>query len=227
MLAEYSRRMPFVAWHAPSRSQLRLRSLSRYTGSLTEQHTRERNQLHAAQGTADTEPSMIRDLKRSLASLERRIVKLRLAAVALVRADDALRQGFDLLHSIPGVAQTSAIHLLAELGTLPPGLSVRQWVAHSGLDPVHQVSGTSVSKPSKISRAGNRHLRRALYMPALVGCRFDPHLKAFYHQLLNRHKARMQALIAVARKILHAVYGILKTNTPYNGAKLFPEITPL
>ena len=51
---------------------------------------------------------------------------------------------------------------------------MRQWVARSGVDPVHQVSGTSVHKPSRMSRAGNRYLRRALYMPALVAVRLDP-----------------------------------------------------
>jgi transposase len=61
--------------------------------------------------------------------------------------------------------QISAIQLLGELATLSPDMTVRQWVAHSGLDPAHEVSGTSVRKQSRISRAGNRHLRRALYMP--------------------------------------------------------------
>jgi transposase len=62
-------------------------------------------------------------------------------------------------------------------------MTVRQWVAHSGLDPAHQLSGSSVHKTSRISRHGNRHLRRALYMPALVGVRFDPHRKGFYNLL--------------------------------------------
>ena len=59
-------------------------------------------------------------------------------------------------------------------------------------------------------------------MPALVAVRRDPHLKAFYETLLSRHKAKLQALIAVARKLLHAIYGILRTQTAYDGSKLFP-----
>ena len=102
----------------------------------------------------------------------------------------------------------------------------QQWVAHSGLDPAHQVSGSSVKKPSRISRAGNRNLRRVLYMPALVAIQHDPHIKAFYHSLVERHKAKMQALIAVARKRLHAIYGIFKSNTTYDGRKLFPNLIP-
>jgi len=226
-LAEYSRRMPFVAWRAPEREGLRLRTISRHIAGLTVEHTRESNRLHAVRGSAATPRCVVADLKRSLASLERRMVRLRREAVTLVQADDAMRQRFELLTGIPGIAEISALQLLGELAPLSPEMSVRQWVAHSGLDPAHEVSGSSVHKRSRISRAGNRHLRRALYMPALVAVRRDPHLKAFYSALVSRHKAKMQALIAVARKLLHAIYGIFKSQTPYDGQKLFPTLLPV
>lgn len=223
-LCEYSRRMPFVAWRAPAREGLRLRTISRHIDGLTMEHTREQNRLHAAQGSVATPRCVVLDLKRSLAGLKRRIVRLRREAMVLVRADAVLRQRFELLTSVPGIAEISALQLLGELTPLSEEMSVRQWVAHSGLDPAHVVSGTSVHRPSRISRAGNRHLRRALYMPALVASRFDPHLKAFYETLLARHKAKLQALIAVARKLLHAIYGIFRSQTTYDGHKLFPDL---
>lgn len=223
-LAEYSRRMPFTPWRAPSRSQLQLRALSRHIDGLTAEHTRGRNRLHAAQGSTAIPRLIAQDLKRSLASLHKRILRLRREALALLRTDELLHLRFRLLTGIPGIAEVSALQLLGELALLSPEMSVRQWVAHSGLDPAHQISGTSLHKPSRISRAGNRHLRRVLYMPALVAIQHDPHMKAFFQTLVARHKAKMQALIAVARKLLHAIYGILKTNTPYNGAKLFPHL---
>ena len=101
-------------------------------------------------------------------SLERRIRRLRREAMTPVREDDLLRKRYALLISIPGTAQVSAMQLLAELSTLLSDLTVREWVAHSGLDPAHEISGSSVRKASRISRAGNRHLRKALYMSALV-----------------------------------------------------------
>jgi transposase len=226
VLAEYSRRMPFTPWCPPSRNGLQLRALSRHLDRLTAEHTREHNQLHAAQGSGATPVCVIRDLKRSLATLQRRLLRLRREARALVRDDELLARQFDLLTSIPGIAQISALRLLGELVCLPAGMTVRQWVAHSGLDPAHEISGTSVHKRSRISRAGNRHLRHALYMPALVAARHDLHLKVFYQTLLARHKARLQAMIAVARKMLHAIYGILHSQTPYDGAKLFPKLIP-
>jgi transposase len=201
-----------------------LRAVGRHIAALAAQHARERNRLHAAQSSQAVPGCVIQDLKRSLVSVERRLVKMRREAMALVRNDAEVEQRFRLLTGIPGIAEVSALALLGELALLPPHLTARQWVAHSGLDPVHQQSGTSVHRRSRISRQGNRYLRKALYMPALTATRFDPHLKAFYAQLLARHKAKLQALTAVARKMLHAIYGIFKTGTSYDGAKLFPAL---
>jgi transposase len=225
-LAAYSLRMPFAAWRAPDQKGLQLRMVSRHIATLTVEQTRKMNRLHAAQRSVATPRCVVQDLRRSLAGLKRRIARLRCEAVAMVRADDAMRQRFDLLTGMPGIAEISALQLLGELAALSPEMSVRQWVAHSGLDPAHEVSGTSVHKRSRISRAGNRHLRRVLYMPALVAIRRDAHMKAFYQLLQSRHKAKLQALIAVARKLLHAIYGIFKSLKPYDGRKLFPALIP-
>ena len=61
-------------------------------------------------------------------------------------------------------------------------------------------------------------------MPALVAVRRDPHLRAFYHALLARHKAKLQALMAVARKMLHAIFGMFRGGTDYDGSRLFPAL---
>ena len=223
-LAEYSLRMPFAAWRRPSPAALELRALGRHLAPLTQDHTRVNNRLKAAQSSAATPGCVRQDLKRALDGIQKRIARLRKQAVAMIRQDEELKRKFELLVAIPGIAETSAVQLLSELAGLDPEMTARQWTALSGLDPAHRQSGSSVRLPSRISRHGNSYLRKALYMPALVGVRCDPHFKAFYHELKNRRKAPLQALMAVARKLLHAIFGIFKTGTPYNGAKLFPHL---
>ena len=189
MLGIGSSTLPFTPWIAPSASSMGLRTIVRHVETLSVQSAQNQNRLHAAHGQSHTPGCVIQDLKRSVAALERRIRRLRREAMTLVREDDLLRKRYELLISIPGIAQVSAMQLLAELSPLPSDLTVREWVAHSGLDPAHEISGSSVRKASRISRAGNRHLRRALYMPALVASRCDPHAKAFFESLLARNKA--------------------------------------
>jgi len=109
---------------------------------------------------------------------------------------------------------------LGELAVLPDVLDARQWVAFSGLDPRLFNSGKSVEKPPADKSGRQSHLRRALYMPALVALRHDPYLRGFYQNLLARGKARLQAVVAVMRKLLHALFAMFRSNQPYDGSKL-------
>jgi len=224
VLAEYSLRMPFERWQRPDRVALELRAMGRHIDSLTREHTRLKNRLHAATGSASTPRCVVQDMKRSMEGLQKRIVKLRREAVAMVEKDSELKRKLARMLGIPGIGETSGVQLLSELASLDPLMGAREWVAMSGLDPSHRESGTSVRGTSRMSRQGNRHLRGALYMPAMVGVRFDPHLRAFYEALQSRHKTKMQALMAVARKLLHAIFGMFKTDTAWDGAKLFPQM---
>jgi transposase len=71
-----------------------------------------------------------------------------------------------------------------------------------------------------------RHLRRALYMPAPVAVQHHPSLRAFYKHPLARGKLKMQALAAVMRKLLHAIFGTFKHHQLYSGSKVFPLPAP-
>ena len=195
--------------------------MARRLEDLTAMHAAEKNRLHAASISAALPSILRRDVQRSLQTLERAIERLRRAAQEFILADPPLAERYQLLLSIPGLGPASALQVLAELLLLAPDLDVRQWVAYAGLDPRHYPSGSSVHKPARISKAGNKHLRRALYMPALVASHHDPHLGGFYQRLLARGKTKMQALVAVMRKLLHAIFGIFKHHRPYDGAQLF------
>ena len=59
-------------------------------------------------------------------------------------------------------------------------------------------------------------------MPALVALRREPHLRGFYERLLRHGKARLQAVVAVMRKLLHALFAMFRSNQPYDGSKLCP-----
>lgn len=221
VLLEYARRMAFQPWQPPAAEVLQLRDISRRVKALTKQATQEKNRLAASSSCQGLSPAVRKDIEGHMSQLQRRIENLMEHAGELIGKHQELRESSQRLISIKGIAQASAVHLMAELLLLPDDMTSRQWVAYAGLDPKHHESGSSVHKPPRISRTGNAQLRESLFMPALVAVRYEPHIKAFYEKLQKRGKTPMQALVAVMRKLLHSIHGMLKNRQDFQGQKFF------
>lgn len=101
-------------------------------------------------------------------------------------------------------------------------MSARQWVAYAGLDPRIFESGSSVAKKPRMSKAGNKFFRQALYMPALVATRYEPNIKGYYtHLIEDNGLKKVQAVCAVMRKLLHAIHDMLKANKEFDGTRFY------
>lgn len=225
VLCEYAQRMDFEAWEPPPKAAMQLRALGRRMHQLTEMKVQEKNRLHAA--TSSEELAILRQpIQQTLETLEDAIEQVETLALEVVNSEPGLRRAFDHLCSIRGVATTSAVKILGELSVLPKDMTQRQWVAHAGLDPRHHESGTSVHRQPRISKQGNRYLRAALYMPAHTAAHFEPSVQAFYERLVGRGKAKMQAKVAVMRKLLHAMHGMLRHGEDFDGDKFSPAALP-
>lgn len=220
-LLDFLARMPFVAWTPPAPEVLALQQLTRRIFQLRNELTREQARLHAIGFTPDQGGVIAHDLKLNIAHLQRRVKALHASALELVKSHPALRAAVDRLTSTPGIAHLSAMRLLAELLVLPADLKAPQWVAHAGLDPRPCESGSSLHKPRHITKTGNRYLRTALFMPALVAIQREEKVKAFYERLIARGKKPKQALIAVMRKLLHCIWGMLRTEQNFEPTKFY------
>ena len=220
-ILEFVRRMPFEPWQPPSSETLNLRAISRRIAALMLTRIQERNRLKAFERTQELSTALAEDIEAHIDYLEQSMERLRHEALEIIDADLELRRRFTLLVSIKGISKKSAIRILGELAVLPNDMAARQWVAHAGLDPRHYESGSSLNKPTRISKTGNRHVRAALYMPALVAIRCEPNVQAFYQALLTRGKKPMQAIVAVMRKLLHAIHGMFSNNEGFVGERFY------
>lgn len=228
LLAEFAVRMPFEPWPRPDEQALALRACARRISALGQARTAAKNQLHAARQTTSTPAFLIDDLELSISQLDTQIQTLRQHAIRLIGADKHLQGTFDLLITIKGIATASAIQIMGELLVLPADMRAKQWVAMAGLDPRAYESGTSVLKKPRLSKAGNRYLRIALFMPALSASLHDPNVKTFYRHLIDtRGLKKIQAICAVMRKLLLAIHAMLKARTPFDSSRFYqsPEAT--
>jgi transposase len=193
--------------------------------ALTETATREKNRLHALSVTDTRVKIIVSELKRSLPCIARSQARLMGEARKLIAADALLARRFQLLLSLPGVGETSARQLLGELALVPADAEVRQWVAYAGLDPRECSSGSSLHQRPHISKVGNGHLRRALYVPALTTAPHDlafaAYFAAYYEALQQRGKCKMVARVAVMRNLLHAAFGMFKHDARFDGSRVF------
>lgn len=221
VILEFAERMPFVAWRRPSVEALEVRAITRRTVALTEMIRGEKSRRHAAEQTDVYSAELGKSIDKVIRMLTREIAQLRAKAVAVVRRNAILSRRLDLLVSIKGVGEISAIGILAELTVLPEDMTDRQWVAHAGLDPRRIESGTSVRKKVRISKAGNKYLRATLYLPAVTAARHDPQVAAYAHHLASRGKTAKQIHVAVMRKLLHAIHGMFRNDAPFNPSRFF------
>jgi len=122
----------------------------------------------------------------------------------------------DLLASIPGIGKLTAAKLLGEIREITEFDSARQLAAYPGLTPKNFSSGSSVHKKSRLSKTGNAHLRKILYMPAISAKRWNPIVSTFCKRLATSGLTPLQQIGAAMRKLLHLILGILKSDRPFN-----------
>jgi transposase len=220
VLLSYVQRMEFVAWEAPRGAVLELRDIGRRLGELVQGSTDEKNRLHARKASAMS-AKVIADVRQHIAQLDRRIRQIEKAALEVIAGDDDLREQFRIIEKARGFGRRTAILLLTELAVLDPTMTTRQMVAYAGLDPRVYESGSSVQKPARISKVGNARIRAILFMNALSAIRHDRGARLFFARLVARGKKKMQAVVAVMRKLLHGIWTALQRRVAYDSSTLF------
>jgi transposase len=201
-------------WQPKSSDQQRITALSRYADSLTQDAARCKTMLES-----QTEKTIIACLKRQIKAAQKEITALRSAIAKLIKEDSQLQTKSKLIKSIPGLGPISTQIVIAELPDLDQFDDARQLAAWAGLTPRHHSSGTSGKTQTPITKIGSIHLRRGLFMPAMTARVFNPLLKEFGDRLKTNGKSPKQIIVAIMRKLLHQIYGILKSGLPYNPNK--------
>jgi transposase len=153
-----------------------------------------------------------RSIHRLLKALEKELASLDRDIDDHIRGSPAWAAAQDLLTSVPGVGNLTARTLIAELPELGT-LDRRQIAALAGLAPWTRQSGQWRGK--SFIGGGRATVRRALFIAAMVAGRYNPTLRAFRQQLIERGKAKKTAIIAVARKLLTILNAIIREQKPW------------
>ena len=212
LLAQYAELHQPRLWSPPDPARERLQQLTRQRLALRQIEQGDRNRFQS--GAQDAFVQQM--LEQRLAFYAQQLADLEAEIQQHIAQHAELKQQRRLLTSIPGIGDVTAAVILGELPDIRRFQSASQLVAYVGVDPSEHSSGTSVRKPTRISKQGNARLRCALFFPSVVGksrC-------AFYQPLVRRLEAKqhckMSIVIAVMRKQLHLIFGVLKHGRPFD-----------
>jgi transposase len=212
VIARFCRAASPRAWTPPPAELRELQELVRRLDALKRMETQEKNRL----SNPGISPLVGAGIEDHLAYLRQQIKDTQRAISEHISAHPHLKEQQDLLTSIPGIGQTTAALLLGELGEVSNYVSARQVAAHAGLTPRQFQSGSSIKGKPRLSKMGNVHLRRGLYMCAVVAKQCNPIIRPFCHRLLAAGKPTMLVIAAAMRKLLTIAFAVLKSQTPFN-----------
>ncbi|MGZ3895077.1 MAG: IS110 family RNA-guided transposase [Bacteroidia bacterium] len=203
-------------WQKPKKIFKDLKQLTRERDQLIDDRTALKNQLHAEKAEAFPNDSSIQRVTKRIQLINKQELEIRAEIAETVKKDAELVKKINTITTIPGVGKLTAVIVLAETNGFELIRSKKQLVSYSGLDVKLKDSGTSVKGKPKISKRGNRHLRKAVHMPALSAMRFNENHKAVFVRLISKHGIKMKAVVAVQRKLLELIYTIFKTDKAFD-----------
>jgi transposase len=203
-------------WKPPAPVFKKLRQLTRERDQLVQTRTAVKNQLHAEQAEAEPNKSSVTRLKKQIHFLDIQEREIKEEITALVNTDETLKKKVKLVTSISGVGLLTAVTVLAETNSFELIRNKRQLTSYAGLDVKEKISGTSVKGKPRISKKGNKYLRKSMHLPALAAIRSDERWKAVFTRLVAKHGVKMKAAVAIQRKLLELIYILYKTEMPYD-----------
>lgn len=211
LIARFCKSQNPPPWSPPPPEFDELQALVRRLESLQGLEIQEKNRLET------NPPGAVADsLKTVLQTIEIEIQRIKKLIQDHIDRHPNLKGQRDLLISIPGIGEITAANILAEIHDFKDFVSARHLAAYAGLNPRQHTSGTSVKKRNSLSKIGNARLRKCLYFPAITAKKHNPVIRKFCQNLKERGKNNMVVIGAAMRKLLHIIFGVLKSAKPFD-----------
>ena len=211
------RKLP--VWRAPDSTLRELKSLTRERSQYQKEKVKALNQLHAYNSAYRINKKIISRTKKKIKFFEKMILEIEEHIDLLIEKSEELSNKIEKIVTIPGVRKVSAVTVIAETNGFALIKNAKQLVSYAGLDVVQKQSGTSINKKTRISKKGNSHIRKALYMPALSASS-RKYFKTFYEKVNDQKACKKIGVIAVEQKLLKLIYSLWKSEEVFDSRSI-------
>ncbi len=215
-IAQFGLERKLDQWHKPKKIYRSLQQLTRERDQIVMERVMVKNQLHAEQAEAEPNERSVERLNERMRLLNKHEKEIKSDLNEILQNDSVLQGEIKNICSITGIGELTATIVLAETNGFELIRNKKQLTSYAGLDVKEKQSGTSVKGKPRISKKGNRHLRKAMYLPALTAVKHDENFRNIYARILSKQGIKMKGLVAVQRKLLEMIYVIYKSKNEYH-----------
>lgn len=213
LIARFAQKAELQLWQPPSLAVRELRALVDRLQALIDMRQQELNRLEALdQGSTTSVRDMVKD---HVDWLNAQIKKIQSDIDDHIDGSPELKHDAELMESIPGIGKRASSQFLAYIGDVRRFKNAKALAAFIGVTPKQKQSGTSLNGRSSLSRAGHTAARKALFMPGMVAKRHNPAVIAMAKRLEQRGLTPQAIVGASMRKLVHLIYGVLKSGEPF------------
>lgn len=215
-IAHFGLSRKLTKWNKPSPVMRSLRNLTRERDQVVTDRTSSKNALHALNHSHAPSASSKKRLEAriKLCTVQEKEIEKEISAI--IKANAELHNRIQNICTIKGIGLITAATIIAEVDGFAMIQNKRQLVSYAGLDVVEKQSGISIKGRSKISKRGNKHIRKALYFPAITAVSYNTDFKDQFVRIQVRTKIKMKGYVAIQRKLLVLIYTLWKKNEPFN-----------
>lgn len=214
-IAQFGLERKLDKWQKPNTIYKNLQQLTREREQIVEERSIVKNQLHAENAEAEPNANSIKRLKARVKFLNQQEKEIKQDIEKCIKKDESIEKEIKNITTIPGVGRLTATIVLAETNGFELIRNKKQLISYSGLDVREKQSGTSIKGKPRISKKGNKFLRKAMFFPALSAVKYEQNYKEIYARLVSKNGIKMKGLVAVQRKLLELIYIIFKNKTVY------------
>ena len=208
ILARYGQQEEIKANQVGGLEHVKMQELSTRKLQLKELIRREKNRLQPVY--LDTQVK--RSLKRLIKQTEKELAIINELLEKAIGQNEDLLSKRELLKTVVGVGHEVSTMMVTDMPEL--GQLNRAQISNLvGVAPQTKDSGKK--KGYRATSKGRGHVRKALYMSALVAMRYNQDLKVMYERLINKGKKPKVALVALMRKLIIIMNAMVRDNRPW------------
>jgi len=203
-------------WTAPKVGYSKLKHLTREREQIQKFLVMLKNELEAESSRYMPSKESISRIKQHIKLLNKQCLDIMSEIKDLLKQNSEINNEVGKMTSIPGVGMLTAVTIIGETNGFELVRNKRQLVSYAGYDVINHESGSSIKTKARISKRGNRHIRKAMHMPALTAIRHSESSKDLFARLVRKTGIKMKGVVAVQRKLLVIMYTLWKNDTVYD-----------